>query len=350
MTEPERPAGTPPAASGPTPEEISARLEALLKRTHALRVEKAASPNPLGMTWPPPGRELDHLDVVDVPLDERLHMPADVAPAPAPPSLPVAPTAGEDLPPPAAPQSRAVFDRPDWSELRLRGAQDEPRPGRRGLLLLTLVLAVATLGQAAYIWSTRAAPATLAQLRVEGAAGADVRVDGRAIGVAPLEHELEPGDHDVEIVQASGAVVARRLTLGQGRTLLVVPDVPAGATRLEANAPAPALPGANGSPAAAASPTASVGTSPQPAATGPGAAVRTPPVGAAGAVSATRGAVVIESTPAGLPVTMEGRERGVTPITIGQLRPGRHDVLVGGLAQKVDVSANTVTTLRVARP
>ena len=66
--------------------------------------------------------------------------------------------------------------------------------------------------------------------------------------------------------------------------------------------------------------------------------------------SATLGGVSIESTPSGLPVTMEGRERGVTPITIGRLKPGRHDVLVGGLARKVDVTAGSVTTLRVISP
>ena len=63
--------------------------------------------------------------------------------------------------------------------------------------------------------------------------------------------------------------------------------------------------------------------------------------------SATTGGVVIESTPPGLPVTMGGRPRGVTPVTIGQMRPGRHDVLVGGPARQVDVIAGEVTTLRV---
>ena len=68
------------------------------------------------------------------------------------------------------------------------------------------------------------------------------------------------------------------------------------------------------------------------------------------APSATTGAVRIESDPPGAVVTMEGRERGVTPITIGQLRPGRHDVIVvtpgqGRLDLKVDVSAGQTTRL-----
>ena len=39
--------------------------------------------------------------------------------------------------------------------------------------------------------------------------------------------------------------------------------------------------------------------------------------------------MTIESTPPGLPVTMGGRPRGVTPLTLGKITPGRHDVLVG---------------------
>ena len=65
MTEPERPVGSP---GNPTPEEISARLEALLKRTHTLRTERSAqrANAPRDIAWPPPERELDHYDVVDV--------------------------------------------------------------------------------------------------------------------------------------------------------------------------------------------------------------------------------------------------------------------------------------------
>ena len=46
---------------------------------------------------------------------------------------------------------------------------------------------------------------------------------------------------------------------------------------------------------------------------------------------------------------MGGRPRGVTPLTLGKIAPGRHDVLVGSSALKVDVTAGEVATLRVPR-
>ena len=59
--------------------------------------------------------------------------------------------------------------------------------------------------------------------------------------------------------------------------------------------------------------------------------------------------MTIESVTPGLPVTMGGRPRGVTPLTLGKIAPGRHDVLVGSSALKVDVTAGEVATLRVPR-
>ena len=86
---------------------------------------------------------------------------------------------------------------------------------------------------------------------------------------------------------------------------------------------------------------------PPAATTGDARVASAPAVAAEGTVSPTLGAVAIESTPAGLPVTMGGRPRGVTPITIGLIRPGRHDVMVGRALRQVDIVANEVVTLRV---
>lgn len=322
MTEPDRPADAP--SGNPTPEEISARLEALLKRTHAMRTEQAARPASAGVTWPPTQGELAHYDVVDV-----------VAPPHETPASTQAAAEGPATDPQPRP-STTDFARPDWGELRLRQDADEGR--RSWLPFVAGLLALVVIGQSAYIWLSLA-PATagtdVGHLRISGPSGAEVRLDGAPIGVAPLDRSLPPGTYDVMI---GDRTASERVTIEASARVVLLPVVevaePPTAEQRPASAtmapPVQDVPPATPSPAAPAGPTA----------TGPPVA----------GVSATRGAVLIESTPPGLPVTMEGRERGVTPIRIGQLRPGRHDVLVGGLARKVDVTANEVATLRVDTP
>ena len=150
----------------------------------------------------------------------------------------------------------------------------------------------------------------------------------------PIDHALDPGEYDIEIVQGDRRVRADRVIVGIGRTvmLLVTEGVPPAAAATAT--PPGAAPQPGTAPAAT-----SQGTAPSQAAVALGS----------GLVSATTGAVSIESTPTGLPVTMGGRPRGVTPITLGLIKPGRHDVLVGGAARQVDVQAGQVSTLRVAR-
>lgn len=325
MTEPEHPAAAP--AGNPTPEEIGARLEALLKRTHTLRAQRAApggSSGSPGMTWPPTDGELDGYDVVDV--DRGPARPASADGSAAPPAVAARAVTGE-----SSDRAASEFARPDWSELRLRTAGDEAGSRSRWLWVLTTVLALATVGQAAYIWylqTVRPAPIS-GRLRVDGPAGAQVRVNGQAVGIAPLDHALQPGGYAIEIVQPHGVVKAEDVIVGLGRTVvLIVPDVTANGTQ---GAPGNlAAPGSRGP--------------------GPGAAVSGPASSSSrtgAAVSPTMGAVVIETVPPGLPVTMGGRPRGVTPLTIGMIRPGRHDVMVGRALRQVDITANEVTTLRV---
>ena len=324
VTEPRGPATS--TASSPTPEEITARLEALLKRTHELRAQQSSAPagNPLSVTWPPPARELDRYDVVDVPEQSRAEAHEDaetVAVARVP--RPVVPAQPDPVVPPTDP------GRPDWSELLLRTPpEDAPRAPAWGWLL-TLVLGLATVGQAGYIWYWQPASVVVApgRIRVDGPEGADVRIAGRSIGAAPLEHSLDAGDYDVELVDKGRVVRADRVSVGVGRTVVLL---------------APLLPDAAviGGPAGAgATPTVAAGTTPVP----------TRPTLQADLVSETTGAVTIESAPPGQRVTMGGRPRGVTPLTLGKIPPGRHDVLVGSTARHVDVKAGQVATLRVPR-
>lgn len=316
-----------PPASSPTPEEISARLEALLKRTHALRAQQppASSGGPLTITWPPPDRELERYDVVDVPDESPVTAAAEQEAASATPAVaePVAP-------PPAAPDEprTAEVAKPDWSELRLRSASDESAGGSAWGWVLTTALVLATLGQAGYIWYLHSGAAVeSARIRVDGPEGADVRVDGQSIGSAPLERDLDAGDHAVEVVDKGRVLRADRVSTASGRTVVLVALAPAEtATPDDGTTPGPTAQAAPGAvPAATPAP-----VNPE-------------------LVSDTTGAVTIESTPPGLPVTMGGRARGVTPLTLGKIPPGRHDVLVGATTKQVDVTAGEVATLRVPR-
>ena len=256
----------PPA--GPTPEEISARLEALLKRTHELRRAQAA-PRPGGQpddgpTWPPSDRDMATVEVLDGPTARdgvSLSAPAVAESAPVPPTV----------------------GRPDWSTLRMRETPP-PAPSTKTPVWVWPVIAALILAlglETAYLlwtapWAVPAVPAAA------------------AAAVSPATPDDSPAETQ-------------------------------GPRRFEPS-PLPAL-APDATPGGAISDTESV---PAP--------------------SATTGAVRIESDPPGAVVTMEGRERGVTPITIGQLRPGRHDVIVvtpgqGRLDLKVDVSAGQTTRL-----
>lgn len=320
MTEPDREAS--PAAESPTADDISARLEALLRRTHHLRAQRAqaeSTGSSLGMTWPPPEKELNDYDVVDVPVD-RLPVPhTPVTPAPHATAAGETPAAG--APPDGEATPPTDFSRPDWSELRLRPATPEPAARSTWWPVLAVCFGLLAAAEGGYIWylSTQAPTATAGVLRIDAPGGLEVHVDGQAIGSTPLDHTLAPGEHLVEVSTADGARRSERVSIEAGRTVQLMTAAPAP----EPTAPVPG-PAADAEPA------------------GPSAA-------ATDDVSPTTGAVVIESTPAGLPVTMGGRPRGVTPLRVGQLKPGRHDVLVGGAARQVDVAAGEVATLHVVR-
>jgi hypothetical protein len=298
--------------TGPTPEEISARLEALLKRTHALRRAQAASdatPHD-GPTWPPHETDLDAVEVFAVPasrLDARgdttTSAPSAPVPSPAESSATEAPLAADAPTPP-------VFGRSDWSTLRLRETPVEApaTPAWVWLVLAGLVIALGV--ESAYLlrtapWASEAAaPVTL---RIQGGPQLRVRVNDEAPQPLPLER----------------AVNGDMLVLGVD-VVTEAPDTTGGAGSSPGVQPAP--------PSSTAAPSATAVGAPASAGT-----------------SATTGAVIVESTPAGAIVTMGGYERGPTPITIESLRPGRHDVLVVGegwrRALKVDVTAGTTARL-----
>ncbi len=301
-----------PASTGPTPEEISARLEALLKRTHALRQsQRPVSPD--DPAWPPSDHDLATVEVVDVAAErpaavsarEQRLADADGSASAAADSGGEASATGDDRP---------SFGRPDWSTLRMRETTiDVPRtPAWVWLLVAALVLALGL--ETAYLLRTTPWAAS---------GSANDAASGTTALAAVTLHVDGPSELAVSADGGDPRALPATIPMGRDADLrLVIERVTDGA----AASPAPAATG------------------------GPAPAPATPP----SASSATRGAVHIESTPTGAIVTMEGRERGPTPITIEGLRPGRHDVLVvgpaGGRMFRVDVTAGTTARLDAVLP
>jgi hypothetical protein len=304
----------PPRPTGPTPEEISARLEALLKRTHALRQAQAAADASMphdGPAWPPHEADIEAVEVMDAPVARVIrgdHTPPDT-PEPARPSAPAKPSDGAD-----SASASPEFGRPDWSSLRLRDTPVEPSGTPPWVWLVMAALVVALGVESAYLvrtapWARDADTAAPVALRIEGSPQVRVRVNDDEALPLPLER-----------------------TIGSGALVLGVDVVDDTRARVAGDTPPAAQPDSPPSPAP-------VVSSPAASASATGGA----------AIGATTGSVLIESSPSGAIVTMGGRERGPTPITIGDLRPGRHDVLVVGegwrRALKVDVTAGATARL-----
>lgn len=307
---PERP-------SGPTPEEISARLEALLKRTHALRQAQAAADAAMphdGPAWPPHEADLDAVEVMDAPVarvairDGRPAVGAD-APPPTTPSRPHATGVDSD-----SDATAPASGQQDWTTLRLRDMAAEPSGTPTWVWLALAGLVIALGVESAYLlrtapWARDAATAAPVALRIEGSPLLRVRVNSENARTLPLERTVDGGPLVLEVEIAEAAPAA-------------APDGAASSTP-------PAAPGAT-------------------------AGLAVPGAGNRAVAGATTGTVRIESTPSGAIVTMGGRERGPTPLTIAGLRPGRHDVLVVGegwrRALKVDVTAGQTARLLASGP
>ena len=82
-----------------------------------------------------------------------------------------------------------------------------------------------------------------------------------------------------------------------------------------------------------------------PSATAPAAVPAAPP----GTANATTGSLHVSSTPPGARVTVDGKARGVTPLDLRDVRPGRHEVTLasdaGSVTRTVAVSANATATI-----
>jgi len=199
---------------------------------------------------------------------------------------------------------------PDPTTIGARTAKSSAGGGRvigvRGVLVGVLVIVV--VAQGAFIarevlWSTPAAAAPeTGTLRVSSdPVGAPVVIDGVAQGTTPLEIELAPGAHTVEV--GSGAQArSQSVTINRGSTFamhqgLTVPV----ATKFE--------PGTGG--------------------------------------------LQIASEPPGARVSVDGTPQGIAPVTVMNLKVGDHVVTVRGNAgdpvnRTVQVSEGNMTSLVVA--
>jgi hypothetical protein len=237
--------------------------------------------------------------------DTRDSSPADTSDGAPPDLLPVGLVPGAEPAPPALPfsQQSVASPRPAspaaWSPRRHAG-----RTVYLAVLGLTVILAAsAGYFAAARMRTALPPPPTTATLAVSSdPEGMAVLVEGEPRGVTPLRLVLAAGPTGVEI------------------------DTPAGRRGLVLDL----KPGSESSHYFDAS---------------------TPPPTTPSAAAAT-GSIDVQSDPPGATVVLGGRQRGVTPLTVTDLGPGVHDVLLGyrgrSRRERVAVSAGRTSTLSVA--
>jgi hypothetical protein len=192
-----------------------------------------------------------------------------------------------------------------------RGAPEGAAPlrvrlGARPLIALLLCLVLGQAGLIGWWWirggTWPGARATTAGLVVTSEPpGAEVTIDGTARGTTPLTIQLDGGRHDLTVGTDPAA---------WARALDVQPGVPSSIH-----------------------------------------VVLTPPAIVAPAASAA-GTLEITTEPAGLAVSVDGRPRGVSPISVTGLEPGSHEVSVTRgptvVRRTVSVGAGTSTAVLIS--
>ncbi|HEX2312062.1 MAG TPA: PEGA domain-containing protein, partial [Vicinamibacterales bacterium] len=171
------------------------------------------------------------------------------------------------------------------------------RPRRfTGERVALAVCAVVAIGEAAYIWTHKPAPAVLTtegSLSIESQpSGATVTIDDRERGVTPLTLNLTTGPHIVALHTPTGARVV---------PVTIKPGI--AHTHYVELAPA-----------------------------------------------TTTGAIEVQADP-GTHVLLDGDSRGTAPLTIGDLQPGDHELVLqsrtGEIRQRVVVQAGVTTPVRL---
>jgi PEGA domain-containing protein len=163
-----------------------------------------------------------------------------------------------------------------------------------------MVLSATTAAAAVWEYQRRTAARATGSFTIQTTPpGLAVRIDGRESGVTPLTMSLAPASYAVQV----GTGVRRRdltVNVSAGSSVLQQLELPA--------------------------------ADPLPVATG--------------------GGLLIETEPSGQTITVDGIGRGQTPLTVSDLRPGNHDVVVRGaggtVRRTVNIKAGETVSLVVS--
>ena len=209
---------------------------------------------------------------------------------------PVAPSTSQPAPPPAArPEPLSVLHAADTEEPVLQAAA--PQKNRRWMAVAAALALIvgggAFFGKQYWMPSAAAeAPGTLVVTTTPE--GVPVIIDGQPRGVTPLSVELAPGSHELRLETATGPRVIP-FRVNSGSTVSQTLELPK--------------------------------------------------------VAPSTGFLSVRSEPAGARVTIDGSERGITPITIEGLTPGTHSVVLANdlntVTQEVAVEAGATASLMV---
>jgi PEGA domain len=161
---------------------------------------------------------------------------------------------------------------------------------------IVVMVGGAYFARRAFVAPVNASPAATGTLNVStNPSGAEVRVDGQAVGVTPLTVALKPGPHNVEL-RGGGDPRSLPVTITAGTQMTQYIELPA---------PAPAA----------------------------------------------VGQLQIRTEPAGAPVSVDGIARGRSPVLVEGLKPGDHTVVLesefGAVRHTVSVAAATTASLVV---
>jgi PEGA domain-containing protein len=253
---------------------------------------------PVVSSTPPAAPHLDDFDAPRPPIDPSLF--ADFTPAATPAAAKPAPRditeLLRDFDLPAAPGTAQAATP---AELRFEPAAQEPRGGSRWRRVAVVVLAALALGEGAVIAarSYRKAPVpTLGTLSVQtNPPGVAVFIDGVARGNTPARVSVDAGSHIIEL-RGRGVprVIPVTVTAGaEASQYLELPETP------------------------------------------------------------SAGSLLVQSDPAGARVSVDGVDHGVAPVSVADLAPGEHEVVLvadGGTPVKQRVVIQAGVTSSVLAP
>ncbi|MDP2311223.1 MAG: PEGA domain-containing protein [Pseudomonadota bacterium] len=232
------------------------------------------------------------------------------------------------------------------------------------MLAATLAFFLALAGLVVPLAVAADGPAGILKVR-SNVEGAEVWVDGAALGVTPLTKYLAAGVHQIRVVADRHDPFVRRVEIVADKTLDVQASLSPGGGTVEFSGPPGArlvMDGTDRGPLPIRLPAPSAGPHPwrveapkfEPAegmvdfVAGKNYLVDVP-------MMSSRGIVVVESSPAGAAVKLDGADVGVTPLRLADIEPGRHVVLLthpeaAGVLRVIDTTDGSRGEVRASLP